>query len=286
MEISPWVMSAVLASAILHASWNVLLKASRDPQLDTVATNLMRGLLASVAVLWLPLPAQAAWPWIVASALVHIAYFHLLARAYQEGEMTFAYPIMRGGGPLISALAAVMLFDEHLGASQVLALVLICGGILAFATLASREPARFSSALRFALANAVVIAAYTLIDAQGVRLSGAAFSYVLWFFVLNGLTQGGVGLWRDATPVLRYVRAHWLRACMGALCSIGAYGTALWAMTQAPVALVACLRETAVVFGAVLAALFLGERLTRKKIFASTLVLLGLLSLRLPSDFF
>ena len=179
MEISPWVMSAVLASAILHASWNVLLKASRNPQLDTVATNLMRGLLAIVAVFWLPLPAQAAWPWIVASALVHIAYFHLLARAYQEGEMTFAYPIMRGGGPLISALAAAMLFDEHLGASQVLALVLICSGILAFATLASREPARFSSALRFALANAVVIAAYTLIDAQGVRLSGAAFSYVL-----------------------------------------------------------------------------------------------------------
>lgn len=281
MDISLPVALVVLAGAMLHAAWNALLKGSGDKQLDTAATNLARGLVAALALPFLPVPAMASWPWVAASAVLHIAYFQLLAGAYRHGDMSFTYPVMRGGGPVVATLASLVLFGERLDAPQWFAVALICAGVLGFTSVPGHERAALRRPLALALANAVVIGAYTLVDAQGARASGAALSYVMWFFVLNGFVQGGYGLARRGVAVLTYARAHCLRALAGALCSIGAYGSALWAMTQAPVALVACLRETAVVFGALFGVVFLGERLTRQRVFATLLVLAGLVAIRL-----
>lgn len=280
MDMTLPVAMVVLAGALLHASWNALLKASSDKELDTTATNLARGIVCAAALPFLPAPAPESWPWVAASAVVHIAYFQLLAGAYRHGDMSFTYPIMRGGGPVVAALAAMVLFGERLSPGDLAALGLICAGILGFAAAPGHDRAALRLPLLYALGNAVVIGAYTLIDAQGVRVSGAALSYVLWFFVANGFVQGGYGVWRRGRPALAYARAHWRRALAGALCSIGAYGSALWAMTLAPVALVACLRETSVVFGALIGVVFLGERITRRRLLATGLVLCGLVALR------
>jgi drug/metabolite transporter (DMT)-like permease len=212
----------------------------------------------------------------VASAFVHILYFIFLAGAYRWGELSYTYPIMRGGGPMIVALVGALALGEVLPGRESAGVVLICAGILAFAS--GRHDRR---ATLFALANALVIAAYTLIDAQGARLSGAPVSYTLWFFAANGALIFAMGVLKRGRAVPDYLRRHWARAALGGACSLGAYGIALWAMTRAPVALVAVLRETSVIFGAVLGALVLGEKMTRRRLLATGAVLAGLIVLRL-----
>ena len=281
MEISLPVTLAVLGAALLHASWNALLKSGGDKELDAVGLAAGSGAWALAAVPFLPVPAPASWPWIAASALVHIAYFWALAGAYRWGDMSFSYPIMRGGGPLIVTVAGGAVFGETLGGGQLAGVLMISAGILAFASHSAADPAAQRKSLAFALLNAGVIAAYTLIDAKGARLSGAPVSYAMWFFVLNGTVIFAMAwLWRrDA--LTRHLARTPRRAALGGALALGSYAVALWAMTLAPVALVAVLRETAVVFAAVLGALFLRERFTPRRVAATLGVLAGLVLLKL-----
>jgi len=293
MEIPLTVMIAVLVAAVLHAAWNAMLKASPDKVLGNLGQAIARGVIALAVAPFLPAPAPASWPWIAASVVVHIAYFWLLAGAYRWGDLSFTYPVMRGGAPAIVAVVGVFAFAEVLPWAETLALVLICGGILGFASgrhgtdvahvahVTHLAHAAQRRALAFALGNAAVIACYTLIDARGVRLSGAPISYALWFFVGNSVVQVSLGLGERRREVLPYLARHWWQATTGGAFMIGAYGTALWAMTQAPVALVAALRETSVIFAALLGALFLGEKMTQRRLLATAFVVAGLIALRM-----
>ena len=276
MELTLPVAAAVLGAALLHAAWNTLIKASADKELDTYAVAAGCGLIAALLLPFLPAPARASWPWLAGSATVHILYFVFLAGAYRYGELSYVYPIMRGGGPMIVAASGAAVFAETLSGGQWLGVLLVCGGIVAFASGAHDRRATL-----FALANAAVIGAYTLIDAQGVRASGAAASYTLWFFAANAIVIAALGMLRRGNAVPRYLGQNWRRALLGGACSVGAYAIALWAMTRAPVALVAVLRETSVIFAAVLAALVLKEKLTRRRLFATGAVLAGLILLRI-----
>jgi drug/metabolite transporter (DMT)-like permease len=267
---------AVLAGALLHAGWNALVKASPDKQLDTIAVAIGSGCVAALAAVWLPAPARESWPWLAGSALVHILYFVFLAGAYRWGDLSFASPVMRGGGPLIVALAGGLVFGEALDAGRWAGIALICAGVLALA-----HGPHDRRATVFAVANAAVIAAYTLIDAKGARASGAPVSYALWFFAANGAVIGAMGLLQRPRELGPYVGVHWKRAVLGGACAVASYGIALWAMTRAPVALVAALRETSVIFAAVIGALFLGEKMTRRRLVATGAVLAGLVALKL-----
>jgi drug/metabolite transporter (DMT)-like permease len=276
VEISLPVTLAVLGAALLHASWNALLKGSADKQLDTVAFSIGSALLALAIAVWLPAPARAAWPWLAASAAVHILYFAFLANAYHWGDLSYAYPIMRGGGPVIVALAGAALFGEVLPLAPTIGVALVCAGIIAFA--AGRAHPR---ATAFAVGNALVIAAYTVIDAKGARSSGNPIAYALWFFVANGIVLYAWSGWRRGAALPRHFAVNWPRILVGAALTTGSYGVALWAMTRAPVAVVAVLRETAVIFGAFIAHFWLKEKLTRRRLVATGAVMLGLVALRL-----
>jgi drug/metabolite transporter (DMT)-like permease len=280
MEISLPVTLAVLAGALLHAGWNTMLKSSADKQLDTVAISVGAGLAGLVVAPFLQLPSVESLPWLAASTLVHILYFVLLAGAYRWGDLSFAYPIMRGGGPVIVALAGATAFGEVLSWAQTAGVAFICAGIVSFATVRTNDASAFRKALAFALGNAAVIAAYTLIDAKGARASGSPVAYTLWFFAANGAALYLYGGLRRGTEVPRYLAANWKRMAVGAVCTTGSYAIALWATTQAPVAIVACLRETSVIFVALIGALFLRERFTGRRIFATFCVIAGLVSLR------
>ena len=276
MELSLPVALAVLGAALLHAVWNALVKASEDKQLDTYLVAAGSGLLALLLLPFLEPPAAASWPWLAASAAVHILYFVFLAGAYRWGELSYVYPMMRGGGPMIVAASGALVFGEVLRSTEWLGLLLVCSGILAFA--AGRHDRR---ATLFALANAAVIGCYTLIDGAGARASGAPVSYTLWFFAANGAVITTMGLAQRGAAVPAYFRRHWLRGAAGGACALGAYGIALWAMTRAPIALVAVLRETSVIFAAVLGSVLLGEKMTRRRLAATGAVLVGLIALRL-----
>jgi drug/metabolite transporter (DMT)-like permease len=274
-------MAAVLASALLHAAWNALLKSSPDKGLENAALAVSRGLLALAAAPLVPLPAAAAWPWLLASVLVHIAYFWALTSAYRWGDLSLTYPVMRGGAPALVAVAGVFVFGEALPGAETAGVALISIGILAFATVRHGDAPARRKALGFALFNAGVIATYTLIDARGVRVSGAPLSYAIWFFLANSAVQTSIGFALRGSAVVPYLLRHWRRVLLGGLFTLGAYGTTLWAMAHAPAALVAALRETSVVFAAAIGALWLGERFTRRAALATAVVLAGLVALRL-----
>lgn len=277
MDISLPVTLAVLGAAILHASWNVLLKSGEHKELETMSIAAGSGLVGLVAALFLPAPAAASWPWLVGSAIVHILYFIFLAGAYRWGELSYTYPVMRGGGPMIVALVGAIALGEILPVKETAGVVLICAGILAFA--AGRHDRR---ATAFAVANAVVIAAYTLIDGYGARASGAPVSYTLWFFAANGIVFVLYSAARGRAPAMAaYFRTKWPRALAGGALAVGAYGIALWAMTRAPIALVAVLRETSVIFAALLSSVFLREKMTRRRLLATGAVMCGLIALRI-----
>ena len=267
---------AVLAAALLHATWNALVKASEDKGLDTVAVAAGAGLIALFVAPFLPAPAPASWSWLAGSTLVHILYFLFLAGAYRWGDLSYSYPIMRGGGPLIVTIAGIFLLREIPSLKEGAAIVLISAGILAFA-----HGSHDRRATWFAVGNAMVIAAYTIIDAQGARASGAPVSYTLWFFAANGVVITGLALMQHGAKVPGYFRRFWLRSLAGGACALSAYAIALWAMTQAPVALVAALRETSVIFAALIAFLIFKERMTGQRIVATCTVLAGLVALRL-----
>ncbi len=281
MEIPLPVALAVLGAALLHAGWNAFLKSGQDKQLDAIGIAAGSGAVALAAAPFMGAPAPASWPWIAASAVVHIAYFWLLAGAYRWGDLSFSYPIMRGGGPLMVTVAGVVVFGEVLPLAETLGVLLISAGILAFATHTAHDAAAQRKSLYFALGNACVIAAYTLIDAKGARVSGAPVAYALWFFVVNGAIMLALGCLLRGAAAPRHLLRRWRLTFVGGAGAVLAYATALWAMTLAPVALVAVLRETSVVFAAALGALFLKEPFTARRVGATLVVLAGLVALRL-----
>jgi drug/metabolite transporter (DMT)-like permease len=275
---SPHVISVVLLAALLHAGWNVAVRAAGDRRRETALLLGGGGLIAIVALPFLGFPAPASWPYLLASALLNGLYFILIAEAYAHGGVALAYPLMRGVAPILTLLAGWVLLGERLPVVNCLGIVTICGGVLLLTR--RRGGLDEAAAVRFALVNAVVIAAYTLNDAVGSRLSQAPLSYTLCLFPLSAIPTLLWLLHRSTAlhpPNLREAA----RGLGGAGASIGAYALVLWAMTQAPVAPVAAMRETGILIGVVLARLFLGERPGRRGWGGAVAIAAGAVILRL-----
>jgi drug/metabolite transporter (DMT)-like permease len=269
------VMFLVLLGAALHATWNVIIKAGSDKQLDTVLVICGGAIIAAFALPFIPLPEKASWPYLGASVAIHFFYFILLALAYRTGDLSYAYPIMRGSAPPLTAIAASMTVREPLSFGACLGIALISGGILAL-TGDSWRSGRFPLASTvFGLLNAVVIMAYTLVDGLGIRASGNAPSYILWLFFLIPLPLLSLTLLTRPQDFKAQFRLRWKASFLGGICTAASYGLALWAMTVAPIALVAGLRETSVIFGTVFACLFLKERFGLLRYAAAVLVTTG-----------
>lgn len=255
--LSGGVFAVVLFGAALHAVWNVAVRGASDRRREMAMVVSGAGVIAAALLLVFPAVNLAAAPYIVASGLIHVVYFGLVAEAYAYGAVALAYPIMRGTAPALSAVVAALLFGEALPVLGWAGVATVCGGVLLLARRGRAGTADEAKALRFALVNALVIAAYTVVDAAGVRASGSPVAYTAWSFIaplpllLPWLLRG-----RAHRPA----RAELFRGLGGGACTVGAYGAALWAMTQAPVAPVAALRETSTLFGLLLARVALGEK--------------------------
>jgi drug/metabolite transporter (DMT)-like permease len=274
-------MAVVLLGAVLHAAWNTLVRRAADKLLDTVLMISGAGLLAAVLLPALPLPATESWPYLAASALIHVIYFALVALAYHGAELSFAYPVMRGTAPVLSAVAVALLLNETPTPGGWLGILLVSGGVLLLATDAWRSGKLRKGPTLLALANAGVIAVYTLVDGQGARLSGHAFSYTGWMFLLTAMLLFGLALALKGRRMIDHVRHGWQRGLLGGASTLASYGLALWAMTQAPIALVAALRETSVVFAAIMAALFLAEPVTRLRAVSIIIVAAGAVAIKI-----
>lgn len=274
------VAAAVLFGALLHAGWNAMVKSSSDKALDTAVIHLFGSVLALPLVLVVGLPPAASWPFIAASVTIHIGYYAALTGAYRHGELGLTYPLMRGTAPLLVALSSALALGESLTPLAWAGVLGVSCGVLALGL--SRHAMDSPRAVAFALANAVVIAVYTVVDALGARTSGNALQYVAALFVLDGWPFGLLVLrrrgWRVAWP---YARRRAPLALVGAAASLGSYGIALWAMTRAPVATVAALRETSVLFAALLGSWLLKEAFTARRALGTAVIVAGVMALRL-----
>jgi drug/metabolite transporter (DMT)-like permease len=228
------------------------------------------------------LPQAASWPYISASLFIHVGYYIALAGAYRHGDLGLTYPIMRGLAPLLVALASAPLIGEALSPLAWSAVVAVSAGVIAVGVSPRRGGAP-AKALRYALANAAIIATYTVVDGRGVRASGNAATYVATLFLFDGLPFFALVMWQRRAvqrPTWAYLRQRWPIALLGAAASLGSYAIALWAMTRAPVAAVAALRETSVLFAALIGCLWLGEAFGLLRALGTLLIVGGIIALR------
>lgn len=273
------VVAVVLFGALLHASWNALVKSSTDKAMDMALIHLIGSLLGIPMVALVGWPAPPAWPFIAASVLIHIGYYLALTGAYKHGELGLTYPLMRGVAPLLVALSASFTLGETLSVLGWAGILGISFGVLVLGL--HQHALRVPKAVAFALANAVIIAIYTVVDGLGVRASGNAMQYVATLFLLDGWPFALLVFARRGRAVAPYARQRWPIATLGACASLGSYGIALWAMTQAPVASVAALRETSVLFAVLLGSWLLKEAFALRRLLGACVIVAGVMALRL-----
>lgn len=272
------VFGIVLFAALLHASWNAIVKGAPDKLLTTILVAASAAAISALTLPFLAQPARESWPFLAASAVLQVGYYLLVARAYRGADMSQAYPLMRGTAPLLVALVSRFWLGEFLSPAAWAGVALICGGVLSLA-LAGRGTN--VQGVRAALLNAVVIASYTLVDGAGVRASGAPVAYTLWLNLLSGvplLAWVLAARWRTFLP---YARTHLGLGVVGGFGTLTSYGLALWAMTHATVAVIAALRETSILFATVIAVVVLKEKLSPARIAAVCLIAAGAVVLRL-----
>jgi drug/metabolite transporter (DMT)-like permease len=274
------VFLVVLAAAVLHASWNALVKHGGDPMFRLAVATLTGTACALPFLPFVPLPAAPAWPWLLASVLTHIGYYITLAWGYRTGDLSVVYPVARGVAPPLVALAALVVAGERLAPPGIAAVALICAGILALVFLggAWREP---PGAMISALGCGTTIAAYTIFDGQGVRASGDSFGYIAWLMFIDGFFFGVAVLWLRRTSLHSDIRRGLAPAALGGVLSALAYGMVIWAMATTPMALVSALRETSVVLAAAIGTGLMGEPFGRRRIASAALVAMGVVALRL-----
>jgi drug/metabolite transporter (DMT)-like permease len=273
-------MAIVLFAAALHAAWNALVRASSNKFHDTVLIVLGAAVWTALLLPLVPVPAVESWPYLAASVLIHVAYFALVAVSYRSGELSFVYPLMRGSAPAMTAVFGVLLINESPSLGGWAGVFLISCGVLVLAGDSLRSGTFRAAPAMFALTNAGVIVVYTLVDGQGARLSGHAFSYTGWMFLLTAPLLLAIAAAGQGRAVLQRIRLGWRMGLLGGACTLASYGLALWAMTRAPIALVAALRETSVVFAAIIAATLLKEPITRIRYISIVTVCAGAVAIK------
>ncbi|MGO4573192.1 EamA family transporter [Microvirga sp. 2TAF3] len=276
----PVVFVAVLAAASMHAGWNALVKVGLDRYSSILLLSLSGAGICLVLLPFFPFPAPAALPWLLTSALIHACYKLTLIKAYEHGDLSQVYPLARGTAPLIVALVGALFLGEVTTLTKVLAILSIGLGVCLMSLkggVVGRMPPK---AFGFALATAACTASYTLIDGIGARLSGSASGFIILLTIADGLFTCAYALATRGPMAFMRLTPAWRSGLTAGGMSLASYWIAVWAFTKAPIALVAALRETSVLFAMLIAILFLKERAGPSRIFAACMIACGVVLMR------
>jgi drug/metabolite transporter (DMT)-like permease len=301
--LDPLVIGLLLAAALMHATWNALLKADTGDRLATFGVIMLTGSLVSLPfVFFVPFPPKAAWLWMLASVIIHNFYYYFLLKAYATGDLSHTYPIARGLGPLIVAIFSGRLLGEYLRVQDGFGVALVSLGIVALAMPKRRHMGgediskallgKHRTATIYAVLTGITIAGYLFSDGLGVRAAGPTFehklSYIVWLNICEGPWLILVALYLRPLSVVAYLRkgprGWWRGAVGGAIATLG-YAIAIWALAAGPIAHVAAVRESSVLFAAVMGALLLGEPFGRLRIVAAGVIVAGLILMNGPTLF-
>lgn len=276
----PLVFTAVLAAAAMHAGWNASLKLKLDPLLAMTRITTAAGIVALPALAWFGMPRPEAWPWLAGSIVLHLGYYVALTEAYRHADMSQVYPIARGGAPLMTTVGSLLLLSEPITPRGGMGISLLAGGVVLM-SFAGRERNLDPKAVLLALATAVIICGYTLVDGIGARVAGNPHAYAAALFVIDGFPLLLYVLWCQGSRQIGLTFAKPFSAFIGGSMSLGSYWIAIWAMTVAPIALVAALRESSVLFAALIAFVILKEPLHPRRVLAAAFICTGLALIRI-----
>ena len=273
---------AVMLAALLHAGWNAAIKTGANKQTAMLVMTVWQAALGLALVIWQPWPRAEVWPWILASGLIHTAYQLFLAYAYEQGDLSRVYPLARGAAPLIVLVVSVAFLPDTVAPAEFAGIGLLGCGIVLMArgVFTDGESRRL---VPFALGSACATAAYSVTDGLGARVSGAPVIYVGWLLFVAAVFYVPVVLALRGRGTVVAAPAVWGKGAIAAALSLAAYAIAVWAMTEAPIALVTALRETSILFAVLIGWWWFGERMTRGKITASVLIVSGVALTRLAA---
>lgn len=274
------VFVAVIAAAVLHAVWNALVKGGADKHLSMAAVVLGHVPIAIIVLQFAPLPAPESWPYVLSGIVLHTGYQFFLLYSYRLGDLTQVYPIARGTAPLLVAAISVIFLGVHLQPLEMLAILIIGAGIMSLSLVRGKDGSRNVNAATLAFITGCFIAAYSLIDGMGARLSGTVLGFYAWLSISNAIvfaifiaiTKPGL-----LTQIPKKAKRVFL---IGGSASYVAYALVIWAFTQAPIPIVTALRETSIVFALLIGVFFLKEKLDLAKVFSTMVTLLGAALLR------
>lgn len=274
------VAALVLLAAFLHAAWNALVKAGHDRLVVLTIANGTGVLVALSIAPFVPLPLPQSWPFLLASVVLHTGYYFFLIRAYRVGDLSHVYPLARGLSPILVALLAAMFANEIPSPLGMAGVLLACAGITSLAFDAGPPWRGDRRPLAYAAGTAVFIATYTLADGMGVRRAGEALPYIVWLMILDGIPIIGFTTYVRRHQLAAALTSNWRAGCTSGLLQFGAYALVIWAMSLGAMASVSALRETSVIFAALIGALVLKERVGALRISAAILVALGIVLMR------
>jgi drug/metabolite transporter (DMT)-like permease len=274
MTLSPEMALLVLAAALMHAGWNVMAKTAGDKLLNIGLISLGLGVVGLVFTPFVDFPDRASWHFLAGSLIAHLGYYVFLSTGYRHGDLSQVYPIARGMAPPLVAFAAWLLIGETLSPLQLAGVLATSFGILSLALDKPLDRGHSWRPILFGLLTSFTIMSYTLFDGQGVRVAGDHIGYIIWLFVLDVPLVLAYCLWRRP-GALGYFRQRWRFALIGGVLSGGAYGISIFAMSQGGLASVSSLRETSVIFAAVMSSLLLKERFRHRRYVSVVLVAAG-----------
>ena len=266
----------VMAAAVLHATWNALLKGAGDRAVMLALIALGHVIPGVILAMFVPLPSMEAAPFIVASTIIHWGYYLFLNIAYRFGDLSFVYPIARGAAPILVAIGALIWADEQMPLLGWIAIGTVSGGIFLLAAVRNADP----RALAAALVTSLIIAAYSVVDGIGIRLSGSPLGYVAWLFMAEIFVVFFIAFTRWPRVQVTSARNIVLGMLGGGLSGL-AYALVLYAKTLAPLGVVSALRETSVIFAALFGILWFHERPIGRRLLAAGVVAFGIILLTL-----
>lgn len=273
----------ILASALMHALWNVYVKTGED-RLSAMA--LVMGAMALGAPFLLviaPAPDPASWPYIAASAALNNVYFFLLIEAYKRGDLSHAYPIARGTAPLGVAAGATLFAGESLSSLEIIGVLTISAAIASLVWTGRQGQVAVHGSVAFPIATGLMISSYTLCDGVGVRLSGSPLGYIGWLFLFAALPILTYACLVRRGALASYLGRRWKRVGIAGVFSFGSYGCAIYALSLEAMAPIAALRETSVIFAAAIGAKVLGEPFGRRRMAAAVGVAAGAVLIQLSA---
>jgi drug/metabolite transporter (DMT)-like permease len=267
---------AVIAAAVTHAAWNAIAHGIKDQTLAFALIGVGGIAIGIPLVIVTAVPRADAWPYLLGSVAIHVFYNLLLMQCNRLGEFSQVYPLARGTSPLVVTILAAIFVHEHLALPQVAGVLIVSAG-LAVLVLAGRRPGR--GAFAAAVGTGLTIAAYTTVDGMGVRLSASPVGYIGWLMVLESLCVPMFAVYRRRGVLLKQPKRVLAAGLAAGALSVLAYGLVLWAQTRGALAPIAALRETSVIFGAIIGAMVFREPFGRTRIAATVLVAAGIVLL-------